>query len=73
MNISPNNPFPFNIDDLIERAPAALYEEMITRQVQKKTILVTGAAGSIGSEMARQLIRFGPQKMILVDQAETPL
>jgi FlaA1/EpsC-like NDP-sugar epimerase len=39
----------------------------------KQTILITGAAGSIGSEIVRQLARFNSKKVILVDQAETPL
>ncbi len=73
MNRSSINSFPFNIENLIERAPVVLDEELITQQVQGKTILVTGAAGSIGSEIAHQLVRFEPRKMILVDQAETPL
>jgi len=73
MNISPHNPLPFEIEDLIERVPVALDEALIKQQVQNKTILITGAAGSIGSEMVRQLIPFEIRKMILMDQAETPL
>ncbi|MDC1081244.1 polysaccharide biosynthesis protein, partial [Flavobacteriaceae bacterium] len=42
-------------------------------QYQDKTILVTGAAGSIGSEIVNQLLKFKPHKIILLDQAETPL
>jgi FlaA1/EpsC-like NDP-sugar epimerase len=61
------------IEDLLERKPIVLDESMIRRQVLNKTILVTGAAGSIGSEIVRQLIRFYPQKLILFDQSETPL
>ena len=73
MNISPHNPLPFEIEDLLERAPVALDEALIKQQVQNKTILITGAAGSVGSEMVRQLIPFETRKMILLDQAETPL
>lgn len=61
------------IEDLLERDPIALDFRKIKNQLQGKTILITGAAGSIGSEIARQVIRFGPQSLILVDQAETPL
>jgi FlaA1/EpsC-like NDP-sugar epimerase len=61
------------IEDLLERKPIVLDEQLIRRQVLNKTILVTGAAGSIGSEIVRQLISFHPKKLILFDQAETPL
>ena len=61
------------IDDLLERAPILLDTELIAAQVSNQVVLVTGAAGSIGSEIARQLIKFHPRKLILLDQAETPL
>jgi FlaA1/EpsC-like NDP-sugar epimerase len=61
------------IEDLLERDPIKLDQTNISEQVNGKCILVTGAAGSIGSEMVRQLTRFNPKKIILVDQAETPL
>lgn len=61
------------IEDLLERDPIKLDESNISAQVKEKTVLVTGAAGSIGSEIVRQLTRFKPAKIILVDQAETPL
>ncbi len=61
------------IDDLLERAPIHLDTGLIAEQVTDKVVLVTGAAGSIGSEIARQLIKFFPRKLILLDQAETPL
>lgn len=61
------------IDDLLERDPIQLDFENIKAQLQDKTILITGGAGSIGSEIARQIIRFYPKKLILLDQAETPL
>lgn len=73
MHIKPNNSFPFAIEELIERTPLMLDEKLVSRQVQNKTILVTGAAGSIGSEIVRQLIRCSPRKLILLDQAETSL
>ncbi|MBK6621803.1 MAG: polysaccharide biosynthesis protein [Saprospirales bacterium] len=61
------------IEDLLEREPITLDEANIGRQVKGKTILITGAAGSIGSEIARQIIRFQPGKLVLLDQGETPL
>ena len=57
----------------MNRSPIVLDEARIKHQVRNAVILVTGAAGSIGSELTRQLIRFGPRKLILLDQAETPL
>lgn len=61
------------IEDLLERKPIVLDENQIKRKTLNKTILVTGAAGSIGSEIVRQLIRFKPEQIILFDHAETPL
>ena len=61
------------IEELLERDPIALDLEKIKEQVSNKTILVTGAAGSIGSEIVRQLATFNPALLILLDQAETPL
>jgi FlaA1/EpsC-like NDP-sugar epimerase len=61
------------IEELLEREPIQLHKENIQNQLTNKTILVTGAAGSIGSELVRQVIRFHPKKIILVDQAESPL
>lgn len=61
------------IDDLLERDPIQLDLENIENQLKNKTILITGAAGSIGSEIARQVMRFHPKLLVLLDQAETPL
>lgn len=61
------------IEDLLERNPIVLDNQSITKQLNDKTILITGAAGSIGSEIARQVLNFYPKKIIILDQAETPL
>jgi FlaA1/EpsC-like NDP-sugar epimerase len=61
------------IEDLLERDPIRLDYENIERYLQEKVVLVTGAAGSIGSEIARQIMRFHPKRLYLLDQAETPL
>ncbi len=61
------------IEELLEREPIQLDKDDIQKQLTNKVILVTGAAGSIGSEIVRQVIRFNPQKIILLDQAESPL
>ncbi|MEE4196595.1 MAG: nucleoside-diphosphate sugar epimerase/dehydratase [Bacteroidales bacterium] len=61
------------IEDLLERPPIILDIHKIKKKLLNKCILVTGAAGSIGSEIVRQLIAFNPSKIILFDQAESPL
>lgn len=61
------------IEDLLERDPICLDEQKIRKEVLGKVILVTGAAGSIGSEIVRQLTKFNPGKIIVFDQAESPL
>lgn len=63
----------FKIEDLLERSPIKLDNPEILNQVKGKTIMVTGAAGSIGSEIVRQLAAYNPTCILLVDQAETPL
>lgn len=61
------------IEDLLEREPIQLDKDEIHKRLTGKVILVTGAAGSIGSEIVRQTMKFSPKKVILVDQAESPL
>lgn len=61
------------IDDLLGRQPIRLDKEKIKKELTGETILVTGAAGSIGSGMVRQIAAFQPSRLILLDQAESPL
>lgn len=61
------------IEDLLERKPIKLDEVNIASNIDGKTVLVTGAAGSIGSEITRQLSMYKPGLIVLIDQAETPL
>jgi FlaA1/EpsC-like NDP-sugar epimerase len=61
------------IEDLLEREPIVLDTVSICDQLKGKTVLITGAAGSIGSEIVRQILGFEPKKVIILDQAETPL
>lgn len=61
------------IEDLLERQPISLDKRNIEEQIRNKVVLVTGAAGSIGSEIVKQLIKFNPSDIVLFDQAETPM
>ncbi len=62
-----------NVQDLLVREPIQMNMKIIEHGLREKTILVTGAAGSIGSEIVRQLTKFRIGKLILVDNAETPM
>ncbi|WP_159636808.1 polysaccharide biosynthesis protein [Sphingobacterium composti Ten et al. 2007 non Yoo et al. 2007] len=62
-----------NIDDLLGREPISLDKKNILSELKGKRILITGAAGSIGSEIVRQTLNYDPKMVILCDQAETPL
>ncbi|MCO4806889.1 MAG: polysaccharide biosynthesis protein [Flavobacteriales bacterium] len=61
------------IEDLLERPSIQLDKKKIRNQLVGKTVMITGAAGSIGSEMVRQIIPFKPLRIVLIDNAETPL
>ncbi|WP_298324858.1 nucleoside-diphosphate sugar epimerase/dehydratase [uncultured Dokdonia sp.] len=61
------------IEDLLNRDPIQLNDSVKSGKIQGKIILVTGGAGSIGSEIARQVASYNPKKLIVLDQAETPL
>ena len=72
------NPHPgqftkINVDDLLNRAPIELDQSLVNDSVREKIVLVTGCAGSIGSEIVRQLLRYEPALVIGIDQAESPL
>ena len=74
-----NGSFSFNqienikIEDLLGRDSIKLDNVNIVREVVDKVILVTGAAGSIGSEICRQLMQYKPKKVVMLDQAESPM
>ncbi len=61
------------IEDLLNREPIKLNQENIFNELTGKVIMITGAAGSIGSEIARQVVSYKPKMVIFVDQAETPM
>ncbi len=70
---NPQNIKAVKIEDLLEREPIKLHKGKINKELQGQVILITGAAGSIGSEIARQCDKFSPKQIVLLDQAETPL
>jgi FlaA1/EpsC-like NDP-sugar epimerase len=64
---------PVQVEDVLGREPVEVDLESTAAYVKGETVLVTGAGGSIGSELCRQIARVGPQRLILVDQGETAL
>lgn len=64
---------PIQIEDLLERSQIAMDVELIKNDLRGKTILVTGGAGSIGSEIVKQLAAFKPMKIVILDNAESAL
>jgi FlaA1/EpsC-like NDP-sugar epimerase len=60
------------IEELLERAPIELDKSLVSKDLIGKTIMITGAAGSIGSEIVRQILEFDYKKLVLIDNAETP-
>ena len=63
----------YNLEELLFRDTIEIKNEKIINHFQSKTIMVTGGAGSIGSELAKQLGAFAPKKIVIVDNSETPL
>ena len=61
------------IEDLLDREPISIQNEEVMRRHFEKAVLVTGGAGSIGSEIVRQVAQFKPSLLVVLDQAETPL
>ncbi len=61
------------IEDLLGRKPIILGKSNVIREINEKVVLVTGAAGSIGSEICRQIMHYNPEKLIMLDQAESPM
>ena len=72
-NVSVSQIKDVEIEDLLGREPVVLDQSAIRNYLTDKRVLVTGAAGSIGSEICRQVARFKPAKLVLFDHAETPL
>ena len=72
-NVTAQNVRNVKVEDLLGRDEIAISMDKIKESLSGKTVLVTGAAGSIGSEICRQLARFGIRKLILFDNAETPM
>jgi FlaA1/EpsC-like NDP-sugar epimerase len=66
-------PRPVEIKDLLRREPVKLDNAAVRQLIEGRTVLVTGAGGSIGSEICRQVLRFHPQKLLLVERAENAL
>jgi FlaA1/EpsC-like NDP-sugar epimerase len=64
---------PVEIEDLLGREPVALALPELSAELEGRSVMVTGAAGSIGSELCRQIALHTPERLVLVDQAETPL
>ena len=62
-----------DIEDLLPRDKIEVDMEAIGKLLRSRRILITGAAGSIGSEMVRQVAKYAPSEMVLIDQAETPM
>ena len=62
-----------DIEDLLPREKIDVDMDAIGQNLRRKRILITGAAGSIGSEMVRQIAKYNPTEMVLIDQAETPM
>ena len=72
-NLTMNQIEDIKIEDLLGREPIVLEKDNVAKGLNNKVVMVTGAAGSIGSEICRQVLHYKPKKLILLDQAESPL
>ena len=61
------------IEELLERDTIQLDSKNINREINNKVVMITGSAGSIGSEIARQVLHYSPKRLIILDQAESPI
>lgn len=61
------------IEDLLEREAIKMNNKFVMETLTNKVVFISGAAGSIGSELVRQILQFNPKKLVLIDQAESPL
>ncbi|MCD8538424.1 MAG: polysaccharide biosynthesis protein, partial [Leadbetterella sp.] len=71
--LSPAQISKISIEDLLDRPPIQINNRSVKGFIEGRRVLITGAAGSIGSEIVRQVLKFDPEEVILVDQAESPL
>ena len=71
--LSTNQIQDIKIEDLLGRNPIILGKSNVIREINGKVVLVTGAAGSIGSEICRQVMHYNPAKLVMLDQAESPM
>ena len=71
--LSTNQIQDIKIEDLLGRKPIILGKSNVIREINEKVVLVTGAAGSIGSEICRQVMHYNPARLIMLDQAESPM
>jgi FlaA1/EpsC-like NDP-sugar epimerase len=64
---------PIDVDDLLARDPVPPDQDLLGRAIRGKAVMVTGAGGTIGSELTRQILRQGPRRLVLLDQSEVAL
>jgi FlaA1/EpsC-like NDP-sugar epimerase len=69
-HVSVSNIRPVEIHDLLGRPPVEMKDEAVREEIQGRVVMVTGAGGSIGSELCRQILSFGPSKLVLVERSE---